>query len=84
MPLDIRLRIPLRIAEALRIREHIAELRALAVHPRQDIVGRAVQNAGDLGDHLSLVARTEGSNHRDTAADRRLKEEVDLPIACNL
>ena len=83
MTLDIRLRIPLRIAEALRIRKHIAELCALAVHARQDVIGRAVQNTGNLRNYLALISGSERANHRDAAADRSLEEEVDLLFARN-
>ena len=69
---DVEGRIRFRIAEPLRLGQADLEGQAFGLHPRQNIVAGAVENARDALDRVSGQALAQGLDDRNAAADRRL------------
>src|SRR5262249_12245632 len=59
----------------LRLGERLRERLPLTLHLRQDVVGRAVDDAGDARYAVGLQPALQGRDQRDAAADRRLEED---------
>src|SRR6266480_2641326 len=74
---DVGSRIPLRVAERLRVGEGVVERRALFRHARQHVVGRPVHDPGHAPDAIAGQGLAQRSNQRYAAGDGRLEEEVD-------
>ena len=77
---DVERGIGLGVAELLRVLEDDVEGKPLVLHPREDVVAGAVENAVD---RLDLVARetfAQDADDRDAAANRRAKVYVDVVL----
>ena len=68
--------IRLGVAELLRVLKDFVKRQALVLHPRQDVVTRAVQNAMDRLDVVARQALPENADDRNAAADRRAEVDV--------
>ena len=80
-PIDVRGRIRLRVAELLRIRQHDAHRLVGLGHPAQDVVARAVENAGHAGQRVARQPLTDAVNERHAAADRCLEPDLRATLA---
>ena len=78
---DVEGRVGLGIAEALRVREAIVEGQALRLHPRQDVVAGAVEDAVDALDRIADEALAQRLDDRDAASDRRLEVQRDAGLS---
>ena len=74
--LDIRRRISLGVPERLRLREDLTEIGALGVHPVEDVVGRAVDDAHDALHPVAGERIAQGPDDGNRA--RRCSLVVDL------
>ena len=63
--LDVEARIGLGVAEALGGRETFGEGEVLLLHPGQDVVAGAVQDAVDAGDRVAGERLAEGLDDRE-------------------
>ena len=72
---DVEGRVGLGVAEPLRLGEADVERQVLRLHPRQNVVAGAVENARDALDRIAGEALAQRLDHRNAAADRRLEEE---------
>ena len=70
---DVEGRIGLRVAQALRLLEHLVEARALVAHLREDEVAGAVDDAGDPLDAVGGEPFAHRLDDRDAAGHRRLE-----------
>src|SRR5262245_23877516 len=73
-PLDVVGRIGFGEPGGLGLGERFGERLPLALHLRQDVVGRAVDDAGDARDAVGLQPPLQGRDQRDAAPDRRFEE----------
>ena len=64
------------IAEPLRLRERVCVLCAVFEHLREDIIRCAVEDARHIVHDVRVQTFVERMEHRDAAADRRLKQEL--------
>ncbi len=69
MAVDVEGRIGLGIAEPLRILQTFGKRQSLLLHPRQDVVAGAVENAIDAVDAGRRQALAKGLDDRDCRAD---------------
>jgi len=74
---DVERRIGFRISELLRIGQHLGELTAALAHLRQDVVARAIQDAGDSKDAIGSKALAKRLDHRNAARNRGLERQRD-------
>ena len=74
--INIRRGICLGIAVFLRFLQGCFQRHAVLLHPREDVIRRAVQNAGDFVDIVCGKALRQRSDNRDTAANRRFKQII--------
>src|SRR5882672_3461087 len=74
-PLDIVGRIGFGESGGLSLGQRLRERLPLALHLRQDVVGRAVDDAGDARDAVGLQPALQGRDQRDAAPDRRLEKD---------
>lgn len=65
------------VAEGLGIGEDIGEVTALMGHAGEDVVGGAVDDAGDAGDAVGAEGLLEGLDDGDAAADGSFEQDVD-------
>ena len=72
---DVEGRIGLGVAEPLRVGEADVERQGLRLHPRQNVVAGAVENARDAADRVARQALAQRLDHRNAAPDRRLVKE---------
>ena len=79
-PVDIERRIGLGEAQRLRLGEHVGEIAAFRLHPTQDEVARAVQDASDAPDRIRRRALAQTLDDRDAARDRRFELERDASL----
>ena len=77
MPVDVRARVRLCVAEPLRVREHVGEPPTLLGHLRQDEVGRAVDDPHHPAEPLTGQRLLERPDQRDPSAHRRLEVQVE-------
>ena len=77
---DVGGRVTLGEAQTLGLGERVAVGRALLGHLRQDVVGRAVDDADDAPDRLAAEALAQRPHERDAAGDRGLEEQVDAVV----
>ena len=78
---DVGGRIGLGIALGLGIGEHVGVIGALGVHARQDVVGGAVEDAGDGQDLVAHQVVLERADDGDTAAAAGLALDLDAALA---
>ena len=64
-------------AERLGLGQRVGVGRARLGHPREDVVGGAVDDAHHAGDALPHQRLAQRPDDRDAAGDRRLEEQVD-------
>ncbi len=69
---DVEAGIGLRIAEPLRVGEHVVEAPARLAHGRQDVVAGAVEDAVQPADTVGGEAFADRADDRHRAGDRRL------------
>jgi hypothetical protein len=74
---DVERRVCLRVAELLRVCQHLGELAPALAHLRQDVIAGAVQDAGDAQDAVAGEPLTQGLDHRNAAGDRGLECQRD-------
>ena len=74
MSFDVRLGISLRIALLLGFFQRLLETQAVLLHPGQDIVGSAVQDAEHFRDIFLGQAGVDGADQRNAASHARFKE----------
>ena len=72
---DIEGRIGLGKAQPLRFGQHVAEVRAGALHRREDVIAGAVEDAVNLGERIGRGAFAQALDDRDAARHRRLELE---------
>ena len=72
---DVEGGIGLGVALRLRLLQHIGKAPALLLHPRQDVIAGAVEDAVDAGDVVALQALADRLYDRDAAGHRRLEVE---------
>ena len=72
---DVEGRIGLGVAEPLRVGEADVERQGLRLHPRQNVVAGAVENARDAADRVARQALAQRLDHRNAAPDRRLVKQ---------
>ena len=70
---DVERRIGLGVAEPLRVLQAFGERQAFLLHPGQDVIAGAVEDAVDAVDVGAGEALAQGLDHRDGGADRRLE-----------
>ena len=75
---DVEAVVGLGKSEPLGLRQRFAELEALFVHPREDVVARAVNDAVNGQDAVGNEAFPQGADDRNAAGDARLKEKMPL------
>src|SRR5262249_52403462 len=73
-PLDVVGRVGFGESGGLSLGERLRERLLLALHLRQDVVGRAIDDAGDARDAVCLQPAVQGRDQRDAAPNRRLEE----------
>src|ERR1700722_13189763 len=71
----VKCRIGLCIAELLGLAEADLERKMFGLHPRQDVIAGAVEDAGNPLNRIASQALTEGLDDRDAAADRCFEEQ---------
>ncbi len=76
--LDIETRIGLGIAQPLRLLQAFGEGHLVLLHPREDVIAGAVQDAIDALERIAGHAFAQGFDDRNGAADRRLEIERDV------
>ena len=64
---DVEGRVSLRVAELLRVRQHLVKRLALVLHAREDVVARTVEDAVDLLYLVAGQALTHAADNRDSA-----------------
>ena len=77
---DVRARVGFRVTQRLRLRQHNVKRIAAPFHFRQDVIARAVQNAGDSDDPVARNAFPQHSVNRNAARHAGLHGEVDLGL----
>src|SRR3954454_24358177 len=70
---DIEARIGFGVTETLRLLQTFVEGEFLALHPRQDVIARAVQNSVDALDRIAGKTLAQRLDDRDAAGDRCLE-----------
>ena len=75
-PIDIQRRLCFGIAEPLRVREHILELRAFELHAREDVITGAVDDPVKVRDAIADEPFPERLDNRDTTRNARFVVEV--------
>ena len=78
--LDVVRGLRFRVAEVLRAHERVGEVDAVVAHPREDVVGRAVDDGADTGDLVGGEVALEGGDDGDAAADAGFVEDVDAGL----
>ena len=79
-PLDVGGRVSLGISQCLGLLECLGEARASRVHPVEDVVGRAVDDAEHPTHAVSGERLPQRADQRDRGAHRRLVVEVDAVL----
>ena len=74
---DVERRIRLGVTELLRVLEDHVEGKPLVLHPREDVVAGAVQDAVDRLDVVAGEALAQDADDRNAAAHRRAEVDVD-------
>ncbi len=72
---DVECGVRFRVAEPLRLGEAHVEWKVVRLHPRQDVVARAVEDARDARDLVASEALAQGLDDRDAAADGGLEKQ---------
>ena len=75
--LDVGRRVPLGVAEALRLGQGVLVAGPRRGHPGQDVVGRAVDDAHHAVDPLAGQRLPQRPDERDPAGHRGLEQQVD-------
>ena len=75
-PVDVRGRVGLRVAEALRLGERLVEPPAALRHLGEDVVRRAVHDAEHPGDPIARERFAQRTDQGDAAGDRGLEGQV--------
>ena len=70
---DIESGIRLGVAEPLRLAEAGVERQVVGLHPGQDVVTGAVEDAGNALDRVAGQTLAQGLDHGNSTADRRLE-----------
>jgi hypothetical protein len=65
---DVEGRVGLRVAQRLRLREHVGEGEALQAHLGEDVVAGPVEDAGDAADAVGRQPFPQGLDGRDAPA----------------
>ena len=73
---DVGGRVALGVAQALGAGQRVGVAHALGIHLREDVVGRAVDDAHDAADRLADQRLAQRPDERDATGDRRLIEQV--------
>ena len=66
---DVEVRRRLRVAELLRIGEHLREVRALLLHAREDVIARTIHDAVEARDAVADQTFAQDFDDRDAASD---------------
>ena len=77
---DVEGRIGLGIAEPLRLLQALGERQLLLLHPRQDVIAGAVEDAVDALDRVAGQAFAQRLHDRNGGADRRFEIERDAVL----
>ena len=77
-PIDIKRRLGLGIAKLLRVRQHIGERLAGALHAGQDVIAGAVEDPRNTVDAIGCKPFTQCLDGRDAAGDGGLEHEPDI------
>ena len=72
---DVETGIRLGVAEPLRLAEADFERQVVGLHPGQDVVAGAVEDAGNPRDRVAGQTLAQGLDHRNAAADRAFEKE---------
>ena len=78
---DVECRIGLGIAKLDRLRQCLGIIKARLLHPGQDVVARAIENAVDRFDAVADKGIAERLDDRNPSGDRRFKEDRHLMLA---
>ena len=73
---DVGRRIRLGISELLRLFQRIGKRQPRAVHAGEDVVARAVQDAGHAQQPIAGEPFPDGANDRNAAGHRRLEQQL--------
>ena len=79
MAVDVERGFRLGVAQALGIGEDLGELGSLELHPRQDVVAGAIDDAGDARDPVAGEGFAQGLDDRDAPGHRRFKSHHHAP-----
>ncbi len=80
MTFDIETRIGLGIAQALRFLEAFRERQLVLLHPGEDVVAGAVEDAVDALERVAGHSFAQGLHDRNGAADRRFEIQRDVML----
>ena len=75
--IDVEAWIGLRVAELLRLGEHIGKVATTLPHRREDVITGSVENAGNTADTIGGKALAQGLDDRNAASDRCLEAKRD-------
>ena len=81
---DVKRRVGLGVAELLRVLENDIEGKALVLHPRENVVASAVEDAVDRLDFVARETFAQDADDRDAATNRRAKVDVDVVLCRRL
>ena len=73
--IDVGGRVRFRVAQSLRVGQHDVHRLAGRRHPTEDVVARAVENAGHTGERVTGKPFSHAVNQRHAATNRRLEAE---------
>lgn len=74
--IDISTGVGFGIAQLLGIGEDLGKVAAFLLHPGENIVGRAIENAGDGANAVGPQGLFQGLNHRNPASDGSFEHDV--------
>ena len=81
---DVERGIGLCIAEFLRVLEDHVKGKPLVLHPREDVVARAIENSVDRLDLVASEPFAQDADDRNAAANRRAEIDVDVVLGRRL
>src|SRR5258706_10661793 len=67
---------------SLRVFQHCSEISAFLLHPSEDVIAGAVDNAVEMGHAIADEAFAQRFDHRDAAANAGFEIKISAGLAC--